>query len=127
MTLLEFFTGFITVFENPLWDWLFGGLLVTISGSLAYAIGGYLGYSGKIGFALWLITAVAVYAVIACIIRFIMWLVSIPLGYLVGIVLHLPAFWIYLALKADYVIKTIWCCFRLKSRKWIHVVNNERR
>ena len=78
MTLLEFFTGFITVFENPLWDWLFGGLLVTISGSIAYAIGGYLDYSGKIGFVLWLITAVAVYAVIACIIRFIMWLISIP-------------------------------------------------
>lgn len=78
MTLLEFFTGFITVFENPLWDWLFGGLLVTLSGSIAYAIGGYLGYSGKIGFILWLITAVAVYAVIACIIRFIMWLISIP-------------------------------------------------
>ena len=78
MTLLEFFTGFITLFENPLWDWLFGGLLVTISGSIAYAIGGYLGYSGKIGFILWLITAVAVYAVIACIIRFIMWLISIP-------------------------------------------------
>ena len=78
MTLLEFFTGFITVFENPFWDWLFGGLLVTISGSIAYAIGGYLGYSGKIGFVLWLITAVAVYAVIACIIRFVMWLISIP-------------------------------------------------
>ena len=78
MTLLEFFTGFITVFENPLWDWLFGGLLVTISGSIAYAIGGHLGYRGKIGFVLWLITAVAVYAVIACIIRFIMWLISIP-------------------------------------------------
>ena len=66
------------MFENPLWDWLFGGLLVTISGSLAYAIGGYLGYSGKIGFMLWLIIAVAVYAVIACIIRFIIWLISIP-------------------------------------------------
>ena len=78
MTLLEFFTGFITVFENPLWDWLFGGLLVTISGSIAYAIGGHLGYSGKIGFVLWLITAVAVYAVIACVIRFVMWLISIP-------------------------------------------------
>ena len=78
MTLLEFFTGFITVFENPLWDWLFGGLLVTISGSIAYVIGGYLGYSGKIGLVLWLITAVAVYAVIACIIRFVMWLISIP-------------------------------------------------
>ena len=78
MTLLEFFTGFITVFENPFWEWLFGGLLVIISGSIAYAIGGHLGYSGKIGFVLWLITAVAVYAVIACIIRFIMWLISIP-------------------------------------------------
>lgn len=78
MTLLEFFTKFITVFENPLWDWLFGEILVTISGSIAYAIGGYLGYSGKIGFVLWLITAIAVYAVIACIIRFIMWLISIP-------------------------------------------------
>lgn len=51
-----------------------------------------------------------------------MWLISIPLGYLAGIVFHLPAFWIYLALKADYVIKTVWCCFRLRSRKWIHVV-----
>lgn len=53
-----------------------------------------------------------------------MWLVSVPLGYLVGIVFRLPAFWIYLALKADYVIKTVWCCFRLKSKKWIHIVQH---
>ena len=78
MTLLEFFTGFITVFDNPFWDWVFGGLLMSVSGSIAYAIGGRLGYRGKIGFVLWLITAVAVYALFACIIRFIMWLISIP-------------------------------------------------
>lgn len=78
MKMLEFFTGFITVFDNPLYDWLFGGLLLTISGSIAYAIGGRLGYRGKIGFVLWLITAVLVYAVIACIIRFAMWLISSP-------------------------------------------------
>lgn len=78
MSALEFFTGFITVFEDPLWDWIAGGILVTVSGSIAYAIGGQLGYSGKIGWILWLITAVAVYAVIACIIRAIMWLIALP-------------------------------------------------
>ena len=78
MSALEFFTGFITVFEDPLWDWIAGGILVTVSGSIAYAIGGKLGYSGKIGWFLWLITAVVVYAVIACIIRAIMWLIALP-------------------------------------------------
>ena len=78
MSALEFFTGFITVFEDPLWNWIAGGILVTVSGSIAYAIGGQLGYSGKNGWILWLITAVAVYAVIACIIRAIMWLIALP-------------------------------------------------
>ena len=78
MSVLEFFTGFITVFEDPVWDWIAGGILVTVSGSIAYAIGRQLGYSGKIGWVLWLITAVAVYAVIACIIRAIMWLIALP-------------------------------------------------
>ena len=78
MSALEFFTGFIAVFEDPVWDWIAGGILVTVSGSIAYAIGGQLGYRGKIGWFLWLITAVAVYAVIACIIRAIMWLIALP-------------------------------------------------
>ena len=78
MSALEFFTGFITVFENPVWDWIAGSILVTVSGSNAYAIGGQLGNSGKIGWFLWLITAIAVYAVIACIIRVIMWLIALP-------------------------------------------------
>ena len=78
MSALEFFTGFITMFEDPVWDWIAGSILVTVSGSIAYAIGGQLGYSGKIDWFLWLITAVTVYAVIACIIRAIMWLIALP-------------------------------------------------
>lgn len=75
---MSFFTGFITVLEDPVWDWIVGSILVTASSSIAYAIGGQLGHSGKIGWLLWLITAVAVYAVIACIIRAIMWLIALP-------------------------------------------------
>lgn len=51
-----------------------------------------------------------------------LWLVSIPLGYLCGLVWHLSPFWIYAALKIDWVIKSVWCIFRLRSKKWIRVV-----
>ena len=48
-----------------------------------------------------------------------LWVASIPLGALAGLVLHLPAFWIYTFLKIEHVIKAFWCVFRLSSRKWI--------
>ncbi|WP_456297508.1 MATE family efflux transporter [Acetobacterium woodii] len=48
-----------------------------------------------------------------------LWVVSIPLGALAGLVWHLPAFWIYTLLKIDQVLKCVWCVYRLKSRKWI--------
>ena len=51
-----------------------------------------------------------------------LWLASIPLGYLCGLVWRLSPFWIYAALKIDWVIKSIWCIFRLRSKKWIRVV-----
>jgi len=51
-----------------------------------------------------------------------LWLASIPLGYLTGLVLHLSPFWIYIALKIDWAIKSIWCAFRLKSRKWMRIL-----
>ena len=51
-----------------------------------------------------------------------MWIASIPLGYLAGIVFQLPAFWVYVALKIDWMLKSIWCIFRLRSRKWIRRV-----
>lgn len=48
------------------------------------------------------------------------WCASIPLGYLVGVVLDVPVFWVLIALRIDYIIKAFWLVFRLKSRKWIH-------
>lgn len=52
-----------------------------------------------------------------------LWVVSIPLGALAGLVWHLSAFWIYTFLKLDQVIKAFWCVFRLRSRKWIKAVH----
>ena len=52
-----------------------------------------------------------------------MWLASLPLGYLAGFVWHLSPFWIYLLLKIDYLIKTLLCLWRLRSRKWIRMVD----
>ena len=51
-----------------------------------------------------------------------LWVVSIPVGALAGLVLHLPPFWIYVCLKLDQVIKAFWCITRLKSRKWIKAI-----
>ncbi len=48
-----------------------------------------------------------------------LWVVSIPLGILAGLIWHLSAFWILIALKLDQIIKAIWCVFRLRSGKWI--------
>lgn len=48
-----------------------------------------------------------------------LWVASIPLGILAGLVLHWSPFWIYTMLKIDQVIKCIWCFFRLRSRKWM--------
>ena len=48
-----------------------------------------------------------------------LWVVSIPLGACAGLVWGLQPFWVYGALKADQVIKAIWCVFRLRSGKWI--------
>jgi len=48
-----------------------------------------------------------------------LWIASVPLGALAGLVLHLPAFWVYTFLKIDQIIKCIWCYFRLRSGKWL--------
>ena len=48
-----------------------------------------------------------------------LWVASVPLGYLAGLVFHWPPFWVYTMLKIDQVIKCIWCFFRLRSGKWM--------
>ena len=49
-----------------------------------------------------------------------LWIVSVPLGALVGLVLHGPAWLTIICLRIDYIIKSIWCIGRLLSGKWIH-------
>ena len=48
-----------------------------------------------------------------------LWVASIPLGILAGLVFHWSPFWIYTMLKIDQIIKCVWCYFRLRSRKWM--------
>ena len=48
-----------------------------------------------------------------------LWIASIPLGALAGLVWGLPAFWVYFLLKIDQVIKCVWCVRRLRSGKWM--------
>ena len=54
-----------------------------------------------------------------------LWIASLPLGIIAGLVLHLPAFWIYFALKFDQVLKAVWCVWRLKGGKWIKKIRTE--
>ncbi len=54
-----------------------------------------------------------------------LWVASIPLGILAGLVLHLPAFWIYFFLKIDQMLKAVWCVIRLKSGKWIKKIRSD--
>lgn len=51
-----------------------------------------------------------------------LWLASIPLGALCGLVLGASPFIIYIALKIDWAIKTFICLYRLRTRKWIRIV-----
>lgn len=48
-----------------------------------------------------------------------MWGLSIPLGFLFGLVWKLPAFWVFFALHFDHVVKVLLCLYRLKGGKWI--------
>jgi putative efflux protein, MATE family len=52
-----------------------------------------------------------------------LWAMALPLGILAGFVFELPAFWIYFFLKSDQIAKTIWCVWRLRSRKWIKKIS----
>lgn len=51
-----------------------------------------------------------------------LWAASIPLGYLAAFVWQISAFWIFMFLNIDQVIKALWCVHRFKSRKWIRTV-----
>lgn len=53
-----------------------------------------------------------------------LWVASVPLGYLAGLVFHWSPFWVYTFLKIDQIIKCIWCYFRLRSGKWLKKIQS---
>lgn len=48
-----------------------------------------------------------------------LWIASVPMGYLTGIVWQLSPFIVYLSMRIDWIIKTIWCTIRLIKGKWV--------
>lgn len=53
-----------------------------------------------------------------------LWLVSVPMGILSGLVWGWPVTWVYVMLKLDSPIKTVLSLIRLKSGAWIRNVTN---
>ena len=51
-----------------------------------------------------------------------MWCMAIPLGYIGGILLNIPPFWVYMCLHCDQIIKAFLAVWRLRSGKWIKKV-----
>ena len=51
------------------------------------------------------------------------WLINIPAGFLVALVFRLDPFWIYLSLRIDYLIKTVWGIWKVKKTDWIIRLN----
>lgn len=54
-----------------------------------------------------------------------LWCASVPLGYCVALVWKLSPFWVYISLKIDWVIKSLWCLCRFRTRKWMRVVEQD--
>ena len=54
-----------------------------------------------------------------------LWVASIPLGYLTGVVIAAPAFIVYCALRVDEILKCVLCFVRLRSGKWIKSISAE--
>ena len=51
------------------------------------------------------------------------WLVNIPVGYFVALVLKADPFWIYLSLRCDYFIKSVWGIWKIRKTDWIIRLN----
>jgi len=48
-----------------------------------------------------------------------LWVVSLPLGYLGGVVWGWAPIWVFLALRIDHPLKIAWCMYRFSTDKWI--------
>jgi len=48
-----------------------------------------------------------------------MWLLSVPLGWIAGLVMHRPAGIVYICLKATTIFECFAAAFRILSGKWV--------
>ncbi len=53
------------------------------------------------------------------------WLVAVPLGILAGFVWKLPIIWVFVCLRADIVIKAVFCIIRVLGGKYVRNVTRE--
>ncbi|WP_026517751.1 MATE family efflux transporter [Butyrivibrio sp. MC2021] len=53
-----------------------------------------------------------------------LWVCSIPMGALAGLVFNWPGFWVFIMLRIDQFIKCFVCVIRLRSGKWIKRIKN---
>ncbi len=53
-----------------------------------------------------------------------LWILSVPLGYLAAFAWNLPPYMVYFFLRIDFIAKSIWCIFRLRSGKWVKKVQS---
>ncbi|MCF0121494.1 MAG: hypothetical protein HUJ65_07640, partial [Oscillospiraceae bacterium] len=53
----------------------------------------------------------------------LVWIVSLPLGTLAGLVWHMSPVWIYFFLRIEFPLKGIVCLIRFLSGKWIKVIS----
>lgn len=51
-----------------------------------------------------------------------LWVVSLPLAAVSGLVLKLGIFWVYLAIETENIVKLFLGIWRIRSKKWIHNV-----
>ncbi len=51
-----------------------------------------------------------------------LWLISLPVGFIAGYVLHLAPPYVYLCMSCDEMIKVFICLWRFKKDKWLHNV-----
>lgn len=52
-----------------------------------------------------------------------LWILSVPLGYLAGLVLHLNAFIVMLCLRIDWIVKSLIGSWRIISRRWMKEID----
>lgn len=50
----------------------------------------------------------------------VIWIVGVPMAFFTAFVLHLPVYWVYLAIMSEELLKWIIGMRRIFSKKWIH-------